>query len=74
MCKSKIDDAEMAEDCARKPFSEISLQSKGGIDAHFFRTTEIYPSLYAHFSYTSELKNTKGMSPAEEEENHTSEN
>ena len=74
MCKRKTDDAEMAEDCARKPFSQISLQYKGGINAHFLGTIEIYPFLYAHFSYTSELKNTKGMSPAEEEENYTSEN
>lgn len=56
----------MVESCARKQFSQIPLHSKGGRAVHFFRTMKICYSLYAHFSYTSELKNIKGISPNED--------
>lgn len=71
MYKKKVEDAEMVECCSRKPFSQIY---KGDTNVHFFRTIKIYYSLHAHFSYTSELKNIKGMSLAKEEGNYTSEN
>lgn len=56
----------MVESCARKRFSQVPLHSKGGMAAHFFRTMKICYSLHAHFSYPSELKNIKSMSPNED--------